>query len=180
MPDRALVTEPVAEDDVAADFDCDTPELNGFFARRALQNDRRGIGKTFVLRSREGERGLPPVVGFYTLSMAGLEGSKLPRKHRDDLPKYPLPVALIGRLAVDRRAKGRGFGDLLMGDAFARVLAASETIGCFGVVVDAKDERAAGFYERFGFVALGERGKYPRRMFLELQAIRMADEAGSS
>jgi predicted GNAT family N-acyltransferase len=111
--------------------------------------------------------------------MAGLEGSKLPRKHRDDLPKYPLPVALIGRLAVDKRAKGRGFGNVLMGDAFARVLTAAETIGCFGVIADAKDKGVEGFYERFGFLALGEKCKHPRRMFLEIPAIRMADEAGS-
>jgi predicted GNAT family N-acyltransferase len=110
--------------------------------------------------------------------MAGLEGRRLPRRLRDDLPKYPLPVALIGRLAVDKRAKGRGFGNVLMGDALARILAASETVGCFGVIVDAKDERAVGFYQRLGFVALGEQGKYPQRMFLELPTIRMADDRG--
>ncbi len=55
-------------------------------------------------------------------------------------PKYPLPVALIGRLAVDSRAKGRGFGRLLLSDAIARIEAVAESVGCFGVIVDAKDE----------------------------------------
>ncbi len=179
MTDRTLVTDSIAEEDATAGFDCGAPELNAFFTRRAFKNDRRGIGKTFVLRRKEGERELPAVIGFYTLSMGGLEGGRLPRKLREDLPKYPLPVALIGRLAVDRRAKGRGFGDVLIGDAFTRVLMASETIGCFGVIVDAKDKNAEGFYRRLGFLSLGEVGKYPRRMFLELPAVRRADEAGA-
>jgi GNAT superfamily N-acetyltransferase len=174
-----LVTESIGEDDAATDFDCGSSELNSFFARHAFKNDRRGIGKTFVLRRGADQSHLPPIIGFYTLSMAGLAASGLPRRLRDDLPKYPLPVALIGRLAVDKRSKGQGFGNVLMGDAFVRVLAASETVGCFGVVVDAKDKGAEGFYERFGFLALGEAGKYPRRMFLELPAIRAADEAGA-
>jgi hypothetical protein len=59
MSDCTLVTESVSEGDAAAGFDCGTPELNTFFARRAFQNDRRGIGKTFVLRRKEGERDLP-------------------------------------------------------------------------------------------------------------------------
>lgn len=132
MADCTLVTDPISDGDAAADFDCSTPELNTFFASRAFQNDRRGIGKTFVLRRGEDEGDLPPIIGLYTLSMAGLEGGKLPRRHRENLPKYPLPVALIGRLAVDKRAKGRGYGDVLMGDAFTRVLTAAKTIGCFG------------------------------------------------
>jgi GNAT superfamily N-acetyltransferase len=175
---REFVTSPIGEADAAAGFECGTPELDSFFASHALANDRRGIGRTFVLRRSQGESDeLPPVLGFYTLSMATLEGAKLPRKLRAHLPKYPLPVALIGRLAVDHRAKGRGLGDRLMGDAFRRILAAAEGIGCFGVIVDAKEQRVEGFYERFGFVALGD-AVYPRRMFLELQVLQKAARGG--
>lgn len=119
MNDRAagFITEPIVQTDGAVDFDCGKAELNSFFARHAYSNDERGIGKTFVPRRKEGEEGLPLVIGFYTLSMGDMDASVLPRKLHGNLPKYPLPVALIGRFAVDERAQGRGFGDALMSDA---------------------------------------------------------------
>lgn len=171
------LTTPIADADAKSGFDCGREELNGFFARYAYANDRRGIGRTFVLRAGEGE-GLPPVVGFYTLSMAVLEGEKLPRKLRERLPRYPLPVALVGRLAVDVRAKGRGFGDALLADALARAAGVAESIGCFGVIVDAKDEGVVAFYQRAGFATL-EATQYPRRMFLPMKTILTAMESKS-
>ncbi len=156
LPFAKSLTDPICAADAEVEFDCGSPELNAFFARHAFENARRGIGKTFVLRRAGGEPDLPLVVGFYTLSMASLEQTVLPRRLRENLPRYPLPVALLGRLAVDTRAKGRGFGELLIGDAFVRVLTAAESVGCFGIIVDAKDERAAAFYERFGFFFLKE------------------------
>jgi predicted N-acetyltransferase YhbS len=165
------IVESIVESDAASGFDCENEELNGFFARHAFPNDRRGIGRTFVLRRWRDEDELPEVIGFYTLSMASLERDTLPRKLRGNLPGYPLPVALVGRLAVDKRAKKRGFGELLLGDAFDRILAAAESVGCFGVVVDAKSASAATYYERFDFVALDPSEVYPRRMFLPMKTL---------
>lgn len=169
----AFITDPIAEHDAATGFDCGREELNGYFARHAYTNDQRGIGRTYVRRRKAGETDLPAVVGFYTLSMATLEGERLPRKLRGNLPKYPLPVALVGRLAVDKRAKGRGFGDALLGDALARVFAVAGSIGCFGVIVDAKDEGVVKFYERTGFIVVEASG-FPRRMFMPMGTIYKA------
>ena len=68
------------------------------------------------------------------------------------LPRYPMPAALIGRLAVDERARGRRLGEQLLIDALRRVVDAAETIGCLGVIVDAKDEEAEAFYSKYDFV----------------------------
>lgn len=173
MNDRAagFITEPIVQTDGAVDFDCGKAELNSFFARHAYSNDERGIGKTFVLRRKEEEEGLPLVIGFYTLSMGDIDASVLPRKLRGNLPKYPLPVALIGRFAVDERAQGRGFGDALMSDALERVLMAAESVGCFGIAVDAKDEKAVAYYRRIGFVVL-DSDAFPRRMLLLMATLR--------
>jgi ribosomal protein S18 acetylase RimI-like enzyme len=138
----------------------------------ALPNDRRGLGRTFVLR-RPADRleSLPAVLGFYTISMADLEAARVPEALRAGLPRYPVPVALIGRLAVDERTQGLRVGERLLADALARVVLASQQIACIGVIVDAKNERAVGFYLKYGFVLLEPESAFPRRMFLPMVTI---------
>lgn len=168
-----FTTEPIAERDVAAGIESGEAALDAFFSKHSLINDRRGLGRTFVRRRQPGEADLPEIIGFYTLSMADVDPAFLPAR---GLPRYPTPVALIGRLAVDRRAKGKGFGRELLIDALSRVLAAEVSVGCFGVIVDAKTALAVTFYERFGFIQLSE-GAFPLRMFLSMKTIRAAAEA---
>lgn len=115
-------------------------------------------------------------MGFYTLSMADVEAGALPPKTRRGLPRYPVPVARIGRLAVDERAQGRGYGGALLEDALRRIDTASQVLGCMGVVVDAKDDSAVAFYERYGFIVL-DGGKWPKPMLLSLKALRKAIES---
>jgi hypothetical protein len=103
-----LLCVPITDEDAASDFDCGIPALNTYFHKRAISNDRRGLGKTYVLHSSSA---VPAVLGFYTLSMANVETATLPRKHRGNVPTHPLPVALIGRLARDVRAKGQRVGE---------------------------------------------------------------------
>src|SRR5471030_540768 len=79
------------------------------------------------------------------LSMSLVEVRSLPRKLRSDVPAHPLPVALVGRLAVDQRAQGRGIGGTLLTDALLRVAEVADQVGCYGVTVDAKDESAMAF-----------------------------------
>lgn len=165
-----LLCVPIAEADTASDFDCGVTALNTWFHKRALQNDRRGLGKTYVLR---GPNRPPSVLGFYTLSMAVVETSTLPRKHRGNVPAHPLPVALIGRLARDLRARGQGVGETLLVDAFRRILPAAAVLGCYGVIVDAKDSDALAFYERYGFEPLPP-DRFPRRMFIAIDTVRAA------
>jgi len=166
-----FATDPVAAEDAAAGFSSGKRALDTFFRRHAFDNDQRGIGRTFVLRSG-GAVGLPALLGFYTLCMASIEVETVPATQREKLPTYPMPVALIGRLAVDRRAQGRGYGAMLLRDALQRVLLAAASVGCYGVIVDAKDDQAATFYERYGFVQTNPGGGFPRRMFLAIQTAR--------
>jgi len=167
-----FVTEPIGDDDPGSGFSCGEPALDTFFARHALPNDRRGLGRTFVLR-RPADRleSLPAVLGFYTISMADLEAARVPEGLRAGLPRYPVPVALIGRLAVETRTQGLRVGERLLADALARVVLASQQIACMGVIVDAKNERAVGFYLKYGFALLEPESAFPRRMFLPMATI---------
>ena len=166
----AQTAVPVSERHASLGFFCGKVELDDFFARHAVDNDRRGIGKTFVLCRGTDDPALPEVLGYYTLSMASVETGGLPKKIRRGLPSYPMPVALIGRLAVDRRAQGQHVGEALLADALRRVLSAAGVIGCFGVIVDAKDASAEGFYAKYGFAPIGD--GYPKRLFLGMKTIR--------
>ncbi len=167
---KDLLCVPITDEDAASDFDCGVPALNTYFHKRAISNDRRGLGKTYVLR---GPAAGPSVLGFYTLSMADVETATLPRKHRSNVPTHPLPVALIGRLARDLRVKGQSVGETLLVDAFRRILPAASTLGCFGVIVDAKDADGVAFYQRYGFEPLPPE-RYPRRMFIAIDTVRSA------
>jgi ribosomal protein S18 acetylase RimI-like enzyme len=95
-------------------------------------------------------------------------------KRKDNLPRYPMPAALIGRLATDERVRGRGYGERLLGEAIDVILAISESIGCFGVITDAKNEGAVGFYEKYGFELLPVVAEFPKRMFIALETVRAA------
>jgi GNAT superfamily N-acetyltransferase len=169
------VISPITADDVSAGGRSGVHPLDDYFARHALPNDRAGVSRCFVLRPELAD--LPIVCGFYTLSMASVQADAIRAALKGRLPRYPLPVALIGRLAVDERARGRGFGEELLIDALARVVAAGDSVGCVGVIVDAKDESAERFYARYGFVTVqAEAG--PHRMFLPMATARAAASAG--
>jgi GNAT superfamily N-acetyltransferase len=167
-------TRRIADADLSCGFRSGVHSLDDYFHRHALPNDQAGIGRAYVLEARAEEiaAGLPTVVGFYTLSMAAVV-SGLGSVTGQKLPRYPMPVALIGRLAVDERARGRRLGEALLLDALERVVSASEIIGCLGIIVDAKDEDAARFYEKYDFVTLVA-SEWPRRMFLPIQVARAA------
>lgn len=170
---KGFKTVPISPDDVQSGFCCGVHALDDFFARHALANDKLGLGKTFVLHPERETTGLPAVLGFYTLSMADIEGPRLPAPPGHRLPRYPLPVALLGRLAVARDLRGRGIGGRLLRDALMRVVSVSGSVGCFGVVVDAKDESSEQFYGHYGFVAVGAE-TWPRRMFLSIYTLKAA------
>lgn len=165
-----FVTEPVTAADVASGFRCGQRDLDHFFAKHALANSQKGIGKTFVLRG-DG----PRVLGFYTLSMADVASDTVATVWAERLPRYPLPVALIGRLAVHEKAQRRGIGTVLVADAVRRILEAADHLGCIGVIVDAKDDAAIRFYARFGFAMVDSSG-WPQRMFLPLMTVRAASQ----
>lgn len=133
-------------------FDCGSPELNDFLKTKARQNQSAGFNKTFVAIAN-GDKS-KKVLGFYSLSMAELDFSSLPSELTKKLPKHPVPVARMGRLAVDNSIKGSGLGKLLLVDAMKRILAASESVGVYAMLVDAKDETSKNFYLNYGFIPL--------------------------
>ena len=131
-------------------FACGVEALDRYIRQQASVDARRRVARVFVARAEEGNE----VAGFYTLSAGSIERRTLPPEAAKWLPRYPVPVALIGRLAVDRRWDGQGLGSSLVAGALRRVVRASETLAVYAVVVDAKDERASRFNERLGFIRL--------------------------
>lgn len=127
-------------------FSCGIPELDEYLKRYAKPNHKKGIGKTFVLLSKE------LVIGYYTISMGNVEFHRIPEICRISIPKYPIPVGRIGKLAIDNSNQGKGFGKYLLIDALNRITEASRQIAAYAVVVDAKNIAAKAFYEHYGFI----------------------------
>jgi GNAT superfamily N-acetyltransferase len=160
-------------EDSQSGFASGEQSLDSFFAKHAHSNSRRGLGITYVLPSGDsGPSDLPEILGFYTISMATIESGQAAQVMKN-LPRYPIPAALIGRLAVDRRAQGLGLGRTLLVDALNRALSAGDAIGCAGVVVDAKNAIAEAFYAKYGFVTV-ESVAWPHRMFIAMATVRQA------
>lgn len=128
-------------------FDCGVEALNLYLQRVANQDQKRSLTKVYVLV--DGKR----IIGYYTISAHSVVRDNLPDTAK--LASYKdIPFLLLGRLAVDKEFQGQGFGDTLIFHAFKATLSAAEKIGILGMIVDAKDEKAASYYEGFGFTRL--------------------------
>jgi GNAT superfamily N-acetyltransferase len=139
--------EPLGKQHDRAKFSSGQADIDDWFRRRASQDERRDIARVFV--ALDDELG---IVGFYSLSSYSLALDDLPADMARKLPRYDaIPAARIGRLARDGRVRGQGVGELLLADAVRRILGAARSVAVFAIVVDAKDDRAAAFYRRFGF-----------------------------
>ena len=149
-------------------FDCGEPVLNAYLQRYASQDIKRGVARVFMACPVEQTQ---LVAGFYTLSASSIAADTLPEKLRKRLSRYPVPVALLGRLVVSRSFHHQGLGSILLADACKRVAAASATLAVAAIVVDAKSAQAAAFYQHFGFVEFpGQAGRWmlPRSCFVGL------------
>lgn len=149
----------------ATGFRCGETALNDYLQRYAWQDIKRGVARVFVATPLDN---LNEVVGFYTLSAASVAAEQLPDSIRKKLPRYPVPAALLGRLAVSQSVQGQGLGAILLADVCQRVTAASQTLAVAAILVDAKSPAAASFYQHFGFVELpGQPGRWmlPRTHF---------------
>jgi GNAT superfamily N-acetyltransferase len=129
-------------------FSCGVEALDTYLKRFARQHAQANISRSYVATQGVAVR------GFYSLAMSGIRRDQLPEKHRERFPNFPLPVARLARLAVDLYHQGQGLGELLLSDALQRCLEISEAIGMLGVIVDAKDENARAWYERYEFERL--------------------------
>ena len=128
-------------------FDCGVEPLNRYLQTLAVQHRRKGLSTTFVLIDEPA----PEILGYYSLSAASLVFDELDDADRRHLPTYPVPAARIGRLAVARTGKGRGYGELLLQNAIKRILSVRQTLGVYAIVVEAKTSDAVSFYRKYGF-----------------------------
>jgi len=135
----------------ATSFCCGQPLLDEYIRRYASQDVRRNVARVFMATPEGDSRYL---AGFFTLSAGSVGCSELPESLAKKLPRYPVPVALIGRLAVDAEFRGKGLGSILLADACQKVANASTMLAVAGIVVDAKDAASASFYQHFGFMPL--------------------------
>lgn len=153
-----VAIEPLGPQHDRASFTCGQPQLDDWFRQRAGQDEKRNLARVFVMSDAKG------VAGFYSLSSHTLALNELPSELAKKLPRYDaIPAALIGRLARAERVRGQQVGEALLLDAIARTLAAAHAVAVHSILVDAKDERAATFYARYGFRPFPLR---PSRMFL--------------
>ena len=138
------------------DFACGVESLDRYFRTQAGQDARKNMAAPFVLVLPDGTIG-----GYYTLSSTAVKLSELPAERARRLPHYPLvPATLLGRLAVDRRHRAKGYGRFLLADALFRALRSE--IASFAVIVEAKDGDARRFYERESFLPLPDQ---PMKLF---------------
>jgi len=145
-----------------AGFDCGISSLNSFLRQYARQFQERNLGVTWVaVMDNDPTR----ILGYYTLAVGALVPDELPNE-RLALPQ--VPIMLLGRLAVDSTAQGRGLGRLLLMHALHHALYFSSSVGIYAVVVDALDEGASRFYRRYGFLPIPS---HPFRLYLNMRAI---------
>lgn len=146
-------------------FDCGEAALNWFLQTQAAKHQRQGFSRTFVLV----EDGTPAqILAFYSLSNCEIGRKSLAENDLKGLPLYPVPCVMLARLAVDQSRHGEKLGQHMLIDAIRRTALVSQQIGVHAIVVDAKDEKAKSFYERFGFTAIVEN---PLELYLPLATV---------
>jgi predicted GNAT family N-acyltransferase len=134
-------------------FSCNHVELDNYLHKQASQDIKRSISVTYVLTSENDHI----VLGYYSLASTSINIGELPEAFSKKLPRYPiLPAILLGRLAVDQKHEGKGFGARLLIDALKRSLDSSKEIGSIAIVVNAKDDNAAKFYTHYSFIKLND------------------------
>lgn len=129
-------------------FDCGKPTMNNFLNRNAVKHNELGLSRTYVL-PEPSKVGKAPVSACFTLANSYVLREEIPAEQ--SLPRYPIPVILLARLAVDNRYKGQGLGAKTLVYALRKALALSEAgLPAYGVILDVLDEDAFSFYQSFG------------------------------
>ena len=142
------------------DFDCGVEELNSYLQRYSGQHERKGMGRTYVATKEKDTR----VLGYYTISSSAVAFEVVP----ENLPHHPVPVALVGRLAVDNTARGLGLGETLLIHSLQSAQRAAKIVGIYAVVVEALNESAKSFYLNYGFNELTDDRLH---LYLSMKAI---------
>lgn len=148
-------------------FTCGSTFLDHYLKTQASQDIRKNVAITYVLTFVNAN----DIIGYYTLSTISIDASELPDETIKKLPRYPLlPEILLGRLAVNKGQQGEKIGEHLLVDALKRSLSISNQIGINAVVVDAKDNHAAKFYMRYGFIEIPSN---KLKLFLPINTIKL-------
>ena len=155
--------EPIGERHEVSRFDSGAGSPDAWLRRKARLNEAKGGARTYVVC--DGDR----VIGFYSLAASSVERRRVSSRVGRSMPQ-PIPVILLGQLAVDTGYRGRGLGADLLVDAARRALAAADVIGARALVVQALDDEARGFYERFGFRPFSDRE--PLMFILRISELR--------
>lgn len=150
----------ISPDDTLDRFDCGKPALDDFLRRRALRNEGKA-SRTYVVTLAG------VIVAYYTMSAGAVRLAEAPRPLTRNMPD-PLPVVVLGRMAVDRGHAGRGLGQAMLREALQRALDASRSVGVRALLVHAIDDEAVGFYLRYGFVRFLSEGL---TLFLPVETI---------
>lgn len=153
---------PLAEAHILEGFDSGHDTLDEWLRRRARANQVSGASRTYVVA--DGER----VAGYYCLVSGALAASDAPGALRRNMPD-PIPMAILGRLAVDRSWQGKGLGAALLQDAVLRSAQAAHIVGIRGLLVHAISDEAKAFYEHYGFTAAP---RTPMTLVLSLAGLR--------
>lgn len=164
------LNEPIllAKSHIIVDFDCGKPPLNDFLMKYALQNQASGGARTYVLTRAE------RVISYYSLAPASISPDDAPARVMKGQGRYPVPVILMARFAIDRGEQGKGLGKAMFRNALRRSLAGAETIGGRAFLVHAKDDQARAFYLKFG---MEESPTNPLHLLLLFKDIRQSLEA---
>lgn len=158
--------EPLRKDHDRSRFNCGEPALDLYLARFARQNHESGVARTFVA---VGQSASERVLGYYSLAVGAIDRTNLPVGKAQRFPNFPIPIARLARLAVNRDEQGKGLGEDLLLDALSRCLRVADEVGIAAVLIDAKHDRAKQFYARYEFDALPDR---PFTLWLSVSALR--------
>jgi len=130
-------------------FECGSAALDLWLRQIAQQHQRQGISKTFVAVTEDAPA---HILGYYALTVCEVVAQELPKNIARRLPRK-IPGVRLGRLAVDRSMQGQGLGEFLLMDAINRAQRVLDHVGVHALFVDAKDDAAASFYQKYGFQA---------------------------
>jgi GNAT superfamily N-acetyltransferase len=154
--------EPITASHRLDDFDSGEASLDAWLRQRALRNQASGASRCFVIEDGGS------VVGYYTLTAGSISHATAPKAMRRNMPD-PLPVLLLGRLAIDRRHQNQGLAQALLRDALLRAVSVAHDTGVFAILLHALSEPAKRFYLSRGFV---DSPLQPMTLMMTLQTVR--------
>lgn len=159
----ALRIEKLRREHQVDNFDCGKEPLNRFLVRFAFQAQLSNSSQTYLALSEQ------EIVGYYTLVFGDVGFEDAPERLRKGMPRHPIPLMVLGRLAVSKEWAGKGIGSGLLKDAMKRTIDAAEIAGLRAFAVHAKDEEAHAFYTHFNFI---ESPSDPLHLFVLLKDLR--------